>query len=187
MESCNNMVTLETIRKDMEAQLELDKNIQCVEVNADSLDEALELAEIQSSVSHNHEEGIKGAQAITAAMYLALTGSSKENIREYIEDNFYKLDFKIADIYRHYKFDVSAQGSVPQAIEAFLEGEDFEDSIRNAICLGGDADTLACMTGAISECFYGYPEELNIDTLCFNNRGSDIVRYIKNGKLWKPN
>ena len=131
---------------------------------ADSLDEALELAEIQSSVSHNHEEGIKGAQAITAAMYLALTGSSKENIREYIEDNFYKLDFKIADIYRHYKFDVSAQGSVPQAIEAFLEGEDFEDSIRNAICLGGDADTLACMTGAISECFYGYPEELNIDT-----------------------
>ena len=129
-----------------------------------SLDEALALAEAQSSVTHNHEEGIKGAKAITAAMYLALNGSSKEEIREYIENNYYKLDFTISSIYRKYRFDVSSQGSVPQAIEAFLEGEDFEDSIRNAICLGGDADTLACMTGAISECFYGFPEDLVIDT-----------------------
>jgi type I restriction enzyme M protein len=129
-----------------------------------SLDEALMLAEAQSSVTHNHEEGIKGAKAITAAMYLALNGSSKEEIREHIENNYYKLDFTISSIYRKYRFDVSSQGSVPQAIEAFLEGEDFEDSIRNAICLGGDADTLACMTGAISECFYGFPEDLVIDT-----------------------
>ena len=133
---------------------------------ARNLDEALELAKAQAEVTHNHPEGIKGAQAITACIYLARTGASKEEIREYINDNFYTLDFTIPQIYRKYKYDISSQGSVPQAIESFLEGEDFEDCIRTAISLGGDADTLGAMTGSIAEAYYGIPEDYkkNIDT-----------------------
>lgn len=127
---------------------------------ANSLEEALLLAKTQAEVTHNHEEGIKGAQAITACIYLARTGKSKEEIREYITKNFYPLDFKIRDIYRKYQYDITAQGSVPQAIEAFLEGEDFEDCIRTSISLGGDADTLAAMTGSIAEAYYGIPEDI---------------------------
>lgn len=127
---------------------------------AESLEEAEELAKAQAEVTHNHPEGIKGAQAIAAAIYLALNKKDKSTIKEYIENNYYDLDFNIKDIYRKYKYDVTCQGSVPYAIKSFLEGEDFEDSIRNSISLGGDADTLACMTGAIAEAYYGIPEEI---------------------------
>lgn len=127
---------------------------------ADSLEEALELAKIQSETTHSHPEGIKGAQAITACIYMSKEGCSKEEIKKYIEDNFYELNFTIPQIYRKYQYDITAQGSVPQSIEAFLEGEDFEDCIRNAICLGGDADTLAAMTGSIAEAYYGIPDEI---------------------------
>ncbi len=126
---------------------------------ANSLEEAEELAKAQAEVTHNHPEGIKGAQAIAAAIYLARTHEDKETIREYIENKYYNLDFNIKDIYRKYQYDITCQGSVPYAIKAFLEGEDFEDSIRNVISLGGDADTLACMTGGIAEAYYGVPEE----------------------------
>lgn len=126
---------------------------------AESLEECELLAETQASVTHDHPEGIKGAKAISAAIYMSKENYSKEEIREYIEENYYKLDFTIPQIRRKYQYDVTAQGSVPQAIEAFLEGEDFEDCIRNAICIGGDADTLAAMTGSIAEAFYGIPEE----------------------------
>ena len=130
---------------------------------ADSLDEALELAKAQSEVTHDHPEAIKGSQAISACIYLALNGYDKREIKDYIEKYFYPLGFTIKDVYRKYKYDISATGSVPFAIVAFLDGYDFEDCVRNAICLGGDADTLAAMTGAIAEAYYGVPENIVVD------------------------
>lgn len=127
---------------------------------ADSLEEALSLAERCAAITHNHIEGIKGAKATTACIYLAREGKSKEEIREYINDNYYQLDFSLDEIRPSYSFDVTCQGSVPQAIEAFLESETFEDAIRNAISIGGDSDTIAAITGSIAEAYYGIDEKL---------------------------
>lgn len=93
-------------------------------------------------------------------MYLARTGSGRDAIRAYIEEKYYDMDFTLDGIRPSYRYDVTCQGSVPQAIECFLEAEDFEDAIRNAISLGGDGDTLAAMAGAIAEAYFGIPEEL---------------------------
>jgi len=121
-----------------------------------TLEEVLGEAKRSAEVTHNHEQGIRGAQATAAAIFLARTGSSKEQIRRYTEEQFgYFLDESLADLRPTYHFDVSCQGSVPQSIIAFLESNDFEDAIRNAISLGGDADTMACIAGAIAEAFYG--------------------------------
>ncbi len=121
-----------------------------------SLDEVLSKAEAFTAITHNHPEGIKGGQAAAAAVYLARTGSSKREIRDYIETAFaYDLSRTLDEIRPDYHFDESSQGTVPQAITAFLESEDFEDAIRNAVSLGGDSDTLACITGGIAEAFYG--------------------------------
>ena len=126
----------------------------------DSLEETLAQAERISAVTHNHPEGIKGAQAVSAAIYLARTGSTKEQIAHYLRQNYYPLDFTLDEIRPHYFFDVSCQGSVPQALMAFLESESFEDTIRNAVSIGGDSDTIAAMTGAVAEAYYGIPEHL---------------------------
>ena len=112
---------------------------------ATSLEEAETFAQWSAEVTHNHPEGIKGAQAVAAAIYLARDGKSKDEIRAYIEENYYDLSFTIDEIRPSYSFDVTCQGSVPQAIECFLESENFEDAIRNAISLGGDGDTQAAM------------------------------------------
>jgi ADP-ribosylglycohydrolase len=121
-----------------------------------TLESVLAEAKRCAEVTHNHEQGIRGAQAIAAAVFLARTGGTKEQIRQYTEEQFgYFLDESLDDLRPTYHFDVSCQGSVPQAILAFLESTSFEDAIRNAISLGGDADTLACMAGAIAEAFYG--------------------------------
>ncbi|HEL2109725.1 TPA: ADP-ribosylglycohydrolase family protein [Streptococcus suis] len=125
-----------------------------------SLEETLDLAERVASVTHNHPEGIKGAQAVAGAIFLARTGKNKEGIRQFVTDNFYNLDFTLDAIRPSYQFDSSCQGSVPQAIVAFLEAEDFEDAIRNAVSLGGDSDTLAAIAGSIAEPFFGIPEEI---------------------------
>ncbi|MDW8705250.1 ADP-ribosylglycohydrolase family protein [Streptococcus suis] len=125
-----------------------------------SLEETLDLAERVASVTHNHPEGIKGAQAVAGAIFLARTGKNKEEIRQFVADRFYNLDFTLDAIRPSYKFDSSCQGSVPQAIVAFLEAEDFEDAIRNAVSLGGDSDTLAAIAGSIAEPFFGIPEEI---------------------------
>ncbi|HEP1809402.1 TPA: ADP-ribosylglycohydrolase family protein [Streptococcus suis] len=125
-----------------------------------SLEETLYLAERVAFVTHNHPEGIKGAQAVAGAIFLARTGKSKEEIRQFVTDNFYNLDFTLDAIRPSYQFDSSCQGSVPQAIVAFLEAEDFEDAIRNAVSLGGDSDTLAAIAGSIAEPFFGIPEEI---------------------------
>ena len=127
----------------------------------DSLEDTLHIAEITASPSHNHEEGIKGAQAIAAGIYLLRTGSSKDEVKKYITDTFgYDLDRKLDDIRPTYTFHVSCQKSVPEAIIAFLEGESFEDVIRNAVSLGGDSDTIACMAGALAETIYQIPAEI---------------------------
>jgi ADP-ribosylglycohydrolase len=115
------------------------------------------LIESEKSVSftHNHPEGIKGGQAIAMATFLALNGKTKEDIKEYIESRFnYDLSRKIANFKPFYAFDASCMGSVPEAIICFLEASSYEGTIRNAIALGGDADTLACMAGGIAEAFY---------------------------------
>ena len=126
---------------------------------ARTLDEALALAAVTAAVTHNHPEGVKGAQAIAASMFLCSEGKSKEEIRDYVERVFdYDLHRKIEDIRPSYSFDVSCQGSVPEAIIAFLEGNDFEEVIRLAVSIGGDSDTIACMAGAIAACLYPIPD-----------------------------
>ena len=121
----------------------------------DRLEEVLEKAGRFTEGTHDHPEGIKGAQATAAAVFLARTGRSKEEIRSFIETTFhYDLSRTLDEIRPGYVFNVSCQGTVPQAIRAFLESRDFEDAIRNAISLGGDSDTLACITGGIAEAFY---------------------------------
>lgn len=120
-------------------------------------DEERVLSEAQRSaeVSHNHPEGIKGAQATALAVFLARHGESKETIRRRISRDFgYNLERTVAEIRPHYHFDVSCQGTVPEAIIAFLDAEDYVEAIRNAISLGGDSDTLACITGGIAQAFY---------------------------------
>ena len=122
----------------------------------DTLEETERVAEISASITHNHPEGIKGAQATAAAIFLARTGHSKEDIRDYIEQRFgYDLHKTYADWHGKYGWDESCQGTVPQAIICFLESEDYEDAIRKAVALGGDSDTLACITGGIAEAFHG--------------------------------
>lgn len=128
----------------------------------DMLETVLQEAERSAAVTHNHPEGIKGAQATAAAIFLARQGQSKSDIKAYIESTFaYDLSQSLDEIRPAYQFDVSCQGSVPQAITAFLESSDFEDAIRNAISLGGDSDTIACIAGSIAEVFYrGVPEAI---------------------------
>lgn len=124
----------------------------------DSLEEVLHEAARSAAVTHDHPEGIKGAQAVASAIFLARSGQSKPDIRDYIENTFdYDLSESLDSIREWYAKDfteVSCQGSVPQAITAFLESTDFEDAIRKAISIGGDSDTIACMAGGIAEAFY---------------------------------
>jgi len=120
-----------------------------------SLDMVLREAEKTAAVTHNHPEGIKGAQAIAVVIFLARSGESKEQIRKWVEDNFgYNLHQTLDEIRPSYRFDETCQGSVPQSIIAFLESNDYEDAIRKAVSLGGDSDTLACMAGGIAQAFY---------------------------------
>jgi ADP-ribosylglycohydrolase len=122
----------------------------------DSPDDVLAEARSSAAVTHDHPEGIKGAQATALAVFLARTGRSKDDIKREIADRFsYDLDRTLADIRPRYSFDASCQGSVPESIIAFLESENFEDAVRKAISLGGDSDTMACMAGAIAEAYYG--------------------------------
>ena len=134
---------------------------------AGSIAEACAEAEASAAVTHNHPEGIRGAQATAVAIHLARTGADKAVIRQHLETQFgYRLDQSLADIRETYTFDVSCQGSVPQSVVAFLESESYEDAVRNAISLGGDADTMACIAGGIAEAFYGgVPEPIRVEVL----------------------
>jgi len=120
-----------------------------------SVDEVMTEAKKSAEVTHNHIEGIKGAQSTAIAVYMARIGKNKDEIKNFITDTFkYNLERKINDIRPHYKFDESCQGTVPEAIIAFLESTDFENAIRLAISIGGDSDTIACITGGIAEAYY---------------------------------
>ena len=150
---------------------------------AKSLEEALYLAEITASVSHNHPEGIKGAKAIAASVFLCKTGKSKDEFKNYVQASFgYNLERTIFEIRPNYYFDVSCQGSVPEAIIAFLEGNSFEEVIRLAISIGGDSDTIGCMAGAIAACIYPIPEEI---TEKCNSILTDDLRAVKDAFIEK--
>lgn len=129
----------------------------------DSLEETERVAEISASITHNHPEGIKGAQATAAAIFMARNGKTKKEIKDYITNKYgYDLNRKLDDIRPRYGFDVTCQGSVPESIIAFLESHDYESTIRLAVSLGGDSDTQACIAGGIAEAFYGMPDEIII-------------------------
>ena len=139
-------------------------------------DDVLREAAGTANISHNHPEGIKGAQATALAVFLARNGNSKEMIRRKIQQQFgYDLQRTVDKIRPEYSFDVSCQGSVPEAIIAFLDSSSYEDAIRNAISLGGDSDTIACITGGIAEAFYNeIPEPVLTE-----------VKRILTPELWK--
>jgi ADP-ribosylglycohydrolase len=128
----------------------------------ETVDEVLAEAARSAAVTHNHPEGIKGAQAAALAVFLARSGADKENIRSEIQDRFgYDLTRSLDAIRPAYRFDVSCQGSVPESLIAFLESIDYESAVRNAISLGGDADTMACIAGGFAQAFYGaVPEQI---------------------------
>lgn len=134
----------------------------------DSLLQVEEYAEISAAVTHNHPEGIKGAKATAASIFLARKGKSKSEIKTYVECAYgYNLGRTLDEIRPSYEFNESCQETVPEAIIAFLESIDFEDAIRNAISLGGDSDTLAAITASIAEAAYGVPEEIKGQALSF--------------------
>ncbi|MGY3776821.1 ADP-ribosylglycohydrolase family protein [Helcococcus sueciensis] len=137
---------------------------------AESLEEAKVLSKLVTEVTHNHPEGIKGAEATAVAIFLAKTGKSISEIKDYIKDNYYSLDFKLDDIRETYKFNETSQDTVPQALQSFFESVDFEDSIRNAISIGGDSDTVAAICGAVAEAYYGVPTDIRKQALKFLNK-----------------
>ena len=128
---------------------------------ADSLEEAQKLAKMSAIVTHNHPDGITGALATSDAIYLARMGVDKEEIRNHIEVRYdYDLSFTLDEIRPFYKFDVSCIGSVPESIVCFMEAEDYEDTIRNAVSLGGDADTQAAIAGSIASAYWDVPKNI---------------------------
>lgn len=125
-----------------------------------SIEEVKQLARAVTEVSHNHPEGLKGAEATAVAVFLARVGKSLIEIQDYITKNYYLFDFTLDSIRETYVFNETCQDTVPQALEAFFESTDFEDAIRNAISIGGDSDTLAAITGSVAEAYYGVPTNI---------------------------
>lgn len=134
---------------------------------AKSIEEAKMLSKAVTEVTHNHPEGLKGAEATAVAIFLARSGKNILEIRDYITKSYYPLNFTLDEIRESYQFNESCQGTVPQAFEAFFESKDFEDAIRNAVSIGGDSDTLAAITGGIAEAYYGIPTEIRKHALTF--------------------
>lgn len=143
----------------------------------DSLEQVRRLAHLSAEVTHNHPEGIKGAESVASAIYLARTGSSKAEIQAFIVREFgYDLSRTCDQIRPDYHHVESCQQTVPEAFAAFLEGTDFEDVIRTAVSLGGDCDTLTCIAGSMAEAFYGVPEDLK--TECRNRLPEDMLAVL---------
>jgi type I restriction enzyme M protein len=132
----------------------------------DSLERTREVARATATPTHDHPEGIKGAECTAAVIFLARTRKTKNEIRTYVESNFgYDLSSTVAEYSKNHRHDETCQDSLPKALVSFLEGEDFEDVIRNAISMGGDADTIAAIAGSMAEAFYGVPTELKGEVL----------------------
>lgn len=134
---------------------------------ASSIEEAIYLSKCVTEVTHNHPEGIKGAEATAVAVFMARTGSTLEQIREHIINNYYPINFTLDEIRDTYEFNETCQDTVPQALEAFFESTDFEDAIRNAISVGGDSDTLAAITGGIAGAYYGVPSHIRREAFAY--------------------
>lgn len=134
---------------------------------AESLEEAKELSKLVTEVTHNHPEGIKGAEATAVAIFMAKSGSNMLEIRDYIDKNYYPMNFTLDEIRDSYQFNETCQDTVPQALQAFFESTDFEDAIRNAISIGGDSDTLAAICGGVAEAYYGIPTDIRKHALTF--------------------
>jgi ADP-ribosylglycohydrolase len=148
-----------------------------------SIKETRRIARLTAKVTHNHPEGIKGAEAIASAIFLARTGSSKDEIRDYIIKEFgYDLSRTCDEIRTTYHHVESCQKTVPEAVTAFLEGIGFEDVIRTAVSLGGDCDTLTCIAGSIAEAFYGVPEEMQAE--CRNRLSEDMIEVLDRFENW---
>lgn len=133
--------------------------ISAVAYAANSVSEVIKMSRMVTEVTHNHPEGIKGAEAIAVAIFMALHGYHKDDIRTIMEE-YYFIGFSLDNIRDSYKYYISCQGTVPPAIVAFMEADSYEDAIRNAISIGGDSDTLAAITGSIAEAYYGIPVAL---------------------------
>jgi type I restriction enzyme M protein len=134
---------------------------------AKTLDEAVLLSRKVTEVTHNHPEGIKGAEAAAVCVFLARTGSNILNIRDYVNTHYYPMDFTLGSIRESYRFNETCQETVPQALMAFFESVSFEDAVRNAISIGGDSDTLAAITGGVAEAYYGVPADIRKHALTF--------------------
>lgn len=133
---------------------------------ADSLEEAQDLARTSAIVTHDHPEGVKGALATSDAIYLARVGASKDEIRDHIEVRYdYDLSFTVDDIRPEYSFEISCQKSVPESIVCFLDAKDFEDTIRNAVSLGGDADTMAAIAGSIASAYWDVSKNIAYNSI----------------------
>lgn len=143
-----------------------------------TLDEVTFLSRIVTEVTHDHPEGIKAAEAIAVATFLARKKLTKPQIKKHLQKHYYPLNFTLHEIRSTYTFDETAQGSTPQAIVAFLESNSFEDAIRNAISIGGDSDTIAAMTGAVAEGFYGIPKAIQNKALSYLTK--DLKDIVKN-------
>lgn len=144
----------------------------------DMLEKTRTVAGWTAEITHNHPEGIKGAESVAAAIFLARNGSTKEQIRQYVSEEFgYDLSRTCDEIRPYYHHVESCQKTVPEAVTAFLEGQDFEDVIRTAVSLGGDCDTLTCIAGSIAEAYYGVPDALAKE--CEKRLPEDIVRAIR--------
>jgi len=145
----------------------------------DDLETVLTEAKDSAAVSHNHPEGIKGAQAVASSVFLARTGASKSEIKNFIETEFdYDLNFSLDDLREHYEYEISCQKSVPQAIFCFLLSNNFEEAIRLAISIGGDSDTIACMSGSIAHAFYK-DIPAGIKTEIFDRLHPDLLAVVK--------
>lgn len=132
-----------------------------------SIEEVKELSNKVTSVTHNHPEGIKGAEATAVAVFLARSGKGILEIKDYIDKHYYPMNFTLDEIRDTYKFNETCQETVPQALRAFFESTSFEDAIRNAISIGGDSDTLAAITGGVAEVYYGVPEDIRKRALTY--------------------
>ena len=142
-----------------------------------TLEEVRRLARLSAGVTHNHPEGVKGAEATASAIFLARSGKDKAEIRDYIVREFgYDLSRTCDEIRPGYHHVESCQQTVPEAITAFLEGADFEDAIRTAVSLGGDCDTLTCIAGSVAEAFYGVPEDLV--KVCRGRLSEDLLQVV---------
>ena len=144
---------------------------------AGTIEEAVELSRAVTGITHSHPEGLKGAEATAVAIVMARNGITMPFIRDYICKRYYDINFTLDEIRPRYEFDETCQGTVPQAFEAFFESKSYEDAIRNAMSIGGDSDTIACIAGSIAEAFYGVLEELKIE--CRKRLTPDLLEILE--------